>query len=85
MGVATFVTDITGGSPPFRVEAYDGSSAGPKNARLTVWIKKPEEVAPIVTRPGEGSRCSYTVTMTTDASVVMVDSCGDNEGCEVHG
>jgi cyclopropane-fatty-acyl-phospholipid synthase len=53
VGVATFVTDVTGGSPPFRVEAYDGSSAGPDDARLTVRITRPEAIARIVTRPGE--------------------------------
>lgn len=53
MGVAHFVTEVTGGSPPFRVEAYDGSSAGPTEAELTVRIMRPEAISRILTRPGE--------------------------------
>ena len=38
MGVATLVSDALGGRLPFRVEAYDASAAGPRDAALCVRI-----------------------------------------------
>jgi cyclopropane-fatty-acyl-phospholipid synthase len=38
---------------PFRLEAYDGSFAGPADAELTVTIVRREALSRILTRPGE--------------------------------
>jgi cyclopropane-fatty-acyl-phospholipid synthase len=53
MTVAEFVASVFDGAPPFRVEAYDGSVAGPIDAALTLRFVRPEGLTRILTRPGE--------------------------------
>jgi len=53
MAVAEFVASVFNGVPPFRVEAYDGSAAGPTDSPLTVRFVRPEAITRILTRPGE--------------------------------
>ena len=53
MEIASFVIDALGGEAPFRVEAFDGSSAGSPESELTVRIKRREGLSRILTRPGE--------------------------------
>lgn len=53
MGLADIVASLFQGSPPFRVVAFDGSSAGSPEARLTVRFNNEDAIRRIVTRPGE--------------------------------
>jgi len=53
MGIAQFVSSVFDDELPFRVEAYDGSAAGPLDADLTIKIHSPDAISRIVTRPGE--------------------------------
>jgi len=53
MAVAEFVASVFNAVPPFRVEAYDGSAAGPTDSPLTVRFVRPEAITRILTRPGE--------------------------------
>jgi len=53
MGIAERLADVLGGDLPVRVEAYDGSRAGPPDAPATVVIRSPDALRRIVTAPGE--------------------------------
>ena len=53
MSVADFVAAVFDGDPPFRVEAYDGSVAGPLDAPLTVRFLRQDAITRALTRPGE--------------------------------
>jgi cyclopropane-fatty-acyl-phospholipid synthase len=53
MGIAQFVSTVFNDELPFRVEAYDGSAAGPIDAALTIKIHNPDAISRILTRPGE--------------------------------
>jgi cyclopropane-fatty-acyl-phospholipid synthase len=53
MGISSFVTSIFDGELPFRLETFDGESAGPADAPLTVKILRREALTRLLTRPGE--------------------------------
>ena len=53
MNIAELVNDVFGGGLTFRVEAYDGSSAGPDDAPCTVRIASPDALRYVVQSPGE--------------------------------
>jgi len=57
MDVATFVDEIYGHDLPFRVEAYDGSEAGPgpsaATSVITLKILRRDAVTRVLTHPGE--------------------------------
>jgi cyclopropane-fatty-acyl-phospholipid synthase len=53
MGIATLLGDAVGPELPVRLTAYDGSTAGPDDAALTIEIRTPDALARILTRPGE--------------------------------
>ena len=53
MAVADFVAGVFDGEPPFRIEAYDGSVAGPLDAPLTVRFLRQDAITRALTRPGE--------------------------------
>jgi cyclopropane-fatty-acyl-phospholipid synthase len=53
MALAPLVGDVLGGDIPLRVEAYDGSRAGPADAPTTMVIRNPDALRRIVTAPGE--------------------------------
>ncbi len=54
MDVATLVTTAYGGAPPFRVVAYDGSSApGAPGSTLTLIVRRRDALTRILTHPGE--------------------------------
>jgi cyclopropane-fatty-acyl-phospholipid synthase len=53
MGIASFVTSIFDGELPFRVETFEGESAGPADAPLTVKVLRREALTRLLTRPDE--------------------------------
>ncbi len=53
VSVARAVERLLGGDLPIAVEAYDGSRAGPSDARATLVIASPDAIRRIVTAPGE--------------------------------
>ena len=53
MAIANSIEQMFGGELPFRVEAYDGSSAGPAASDMILRIKSPEAIARVLARPGE--------------------------------
>ncbi len=53
MAVAQVVASIFGGEIPFRVEAFDGSTAGPPDAAVTLRVVRREALRRTLTRPGE--------------------------------
>ena len=53
VSVARAVERLLGGDPPVAIEAYDGSRAGPSDARATLVIASPDAIRRIVTSPGE--------------------------------
>ena len=53
MAIAEFVAAAFDDRPPFRVEAYDGSSAGPRDAETLLRFSSPDALRRILTRPGE--------------------------------
>jgi cyclopropane-fatty-acyl-phospholipid synthase len=53
MAIANSIEQLFGGELPFRVEAYDGSTAGPEGSGMTLRIKSPEAIARVLARPGE--------------------------------
>jgi cyclopropane-fatty-acyl-phospholipid synthase len=53
MPVADQLAALFGGDIPLRIEAYDGSAAGPADAPATVALRSPRALTRIVQRPGE--------------------------------
>ena len=54
MDVATLISTACGGSPPFRVVAYDGSSApGADGAAVTLVVRHRDALTRMLTHPGE--------------------------------
>ena len=53
MSVSSFVAAIFDGAMPFRVEGFDGSSAGPPEASLTIRVIRPDALNRVFGRPGE--------------------------------
>jgi cyclopropane-fatty-acyl-phospholipid synthase len=53
MALAPLVDEVLGGDLPVAVEAYDGSRAGPADARTTLGIVSPDALRRIITAPGE--------------------------------
>jgi cyclopropane-fatty-acyl-phospholipid synthase len=53
VAIAQFVASIFDDEIPFRVEAYDGSAAGPSEAPLTLKILLRDALRRALTRPGE--------------------------------
>ena len=53
MALAPLVDDVLGGDIPLAVEAYDGSRAGPADARTTLVIRNPDGLRRVITAPGE--------------------------------
>jgi cyclopropane-fatty-acyl-phospholipid synthase len=53
MALAPLLADFVEGDVPIAIEAYDGSRAGPIDARATVVIATPDAVSRVLTRPGE--------------------------------
>ena len=53
MPLAKLVSSFLGPDPPVRVEAYDGSRAGPADAAATLVVRSPDALRRIVTAPGE--------------------------------
>jgi cyclopropane-fatty-acyl-phospholipid synthase len=53
VAIAQFVASIFGGEIPFRIEAFDGSTAGPAEAAVTLRLVRPEALRRALTRPGE--------------------------------
>lgn len=51
--VGQIVEKVVTPPAPFRVEAFDGSVAGPEEANLTLRIESPDALAYIVTAPGD--------------------------------
>src|SRR6478735_8686780 len=53
MGLAELLYQALGGALPLRLELYDGSSAGPPDAKATLRVRSPEGLARFLSRPGE--------------------------------
>jgi cyclopropane-fatty-acyl-phospholipid synthase len=53
MALAPRLAAVIGGELPWRIEAYDGSVAGPEDAPATLVIERPEALSRLVRRPGE--------------------------------
>ena len=53
MGVANQIAALFGGAVPVRIEAYDGSAAGPPDAASTLVVRRPRALARLIQRPGE--------------------------------
>jgi cyclopropane-fatty-acyl-phospholipid synthase len=53
MALAEVVSRILGPDVPIAVRAYDGSRAGPPDAKTTLVIRRPEALQRFVTAPGE--------------------------------
>ncbi|HEX8802677.1 MAG TPA: cyclopropane-fatty-acyl-phospholipid synthase family protein, partial [Acidimicrobiales bacterium] len=53
MSLASLVERVLGNDLPVRVEAYDGSRAGPPDARSAIVIRSPDALRRVVTAPGE--------------------------------
>ena len=53
MEIASFVVDALGGTAPFYIEAFDGSTAGSPDLPLRVRIVRNEGLVRVLTRPGE--------------------------------
>jgi cyclopropane-fatty-acyl-phospholipid synthase len=53
MALAERLAAVIGGDVPMRIEAYDGSVAGPEDATATLVIERPEALGRLVRRPGE--------------------------------
>ncbi|HEX6417753.1 MAG TPA: cyclopropane-fatty-acyl-phospholipid synthase family protein [Acidimicrobiales bacterium] len=53
MALAPLVEEVLGGDLPVAVEAYDGSRAGPPDARTTLAVRSPAALHRVITAPGE--------------------------------
>ncbi len=53
MGLAQLLYDALGGSLPIRLELYDGSTAGPPDAKARLVVKSRDGLARFISRPGE--------------------------------
>lgn len=53
MAVAAQLVKLLGGHAPVRIEAYDGSAAGPADAVATLVVRSPEALQRFLARPGE--------------------------------
>jgi cyclopropane-fatty-acyl-phospholipid synthase len=53
MGLAELLYDALGGTLPVRLDLYDGSSAGPPDAKARLVVKSRRGLARFVSRPGE--------------------------------
>ena len=53
MGLAELLYQALGGALPLRFELYDGSTAGPPDAKVRTVVRSPEGLARFVSRPGE--------------------------------
>ena len=51
--IADAVSSLLGGEPPFRITAYDGSSAGPPDARHGLDLRTERGLSYLVTAPGD--------------------------------
>jgi cyclopropane-fatty-acyl-phospholipid synthase len=52
MQVAELISDVLGADVPIRVEAYDGSKAGPDSSEVALRVLGPRALARLVTAPG---------------------------------
>lgn len=53
MALAPLLADFVEGDIAIAIEAYDGSRAGPPDARATIVVASPDAVSRVLTRPGE--------------------------------
>lgn len=53
LSIADAFTSLLTGEPPFRFTAYDGSAAGPADARLHLELKNERGLSYLVTAPGD--------------------------------
>jgi cyclopropane-fatty-acyl-phospholipid synthase len=53
MAIAPLLYDALGGTLPIRIEAYDGSTAGSPDAKVTLGVRSREGLARFLSRPGE--------------------------------
>ena len=51
--IGATITDILGGDPPVRIDAYDGSHAGPDDAATRLVLRSPEAIRYMISAPGE--------------------------------
>ncbi|MEA3214513.1 MAG: cyclopropane-fatty-acyl-phospholipid synthase, partial [Acidimicrobiia bacterium] len=53
MNVAKFLDDVFGGALPVKVEAYDGTTAGSPDSKVTVIVRTPDALRRFLHAPGE--------------------------------
>ena len=53
MGLAELLYQALGGTLPLRLELYDGSTAGPADAKVRMTVRSKEGLARFLSRPGE--------------------------------
>lgn len=53
MGLAELLYQALGGALPLRLELYDGSTAGPPDAKATMRVHSRDGLARFLSRPGE--------------------------------
>ena len=53
MALAPLLYQALGGSLPLRIEMYDGSAAGPDDAKATLVVRSADGLSRFITRPGE--------------------------------
>lgn len=53
MALAPRLAALLGGEVPIRIEAYDGSSAGPTSSAATLVVRSPDALTRFLSRPGE--------------------------------
>jgi cyclopropane-fatty-acyl-phospholipid synthase len=53
MALAPLLYQAFGGDLPLRIEMYDGSDAGPDDAKATLVVRSPDGLARFLSRPGE--------------------------------
>jgi cyclopropane-fatty-acyl-phospholipid synthase len=53
MGLAELLYQALGGALPLRLELYDGSSAGPEDAKVRMVVRSRDGLARVLSRPGE--------------------------------
>lgn len=53
MALAPRLAAVLGGEVPIRIEAYDGSAAGPVDGAATLVVRSPDALARFLNRPGE--------------------------------
>jgi cyclopropane-fatty-acyl-phospholipid synthase len=53
MGLAELLYEALGGTLPLRLDMYDGSTAGPPDAKANLVVRSPQGLARFLSRPGE--------------------------------